>query len=70
MGVLTFDGVPRKAPSSISKPKAPTSLTGVAEALCQAQLFFIETMAILGIQPIVVFCLAWPHYVKMAGPEI
>jgi hypothetical protein len=51
--VSTFGGVPKKAPSSISKPKVPTSLMGVAKAVCQTPLFFMETMAILSIQPTV-----------------
>jgi hypothetical protein len=42
MGVLTFGGLPRKTPSFIFKPKAPTILMGVAEAMCQTPFFLLK----------------------------
>jgi len=50
-------GMTRKISSSIFKSKAPTSLMGVAKKVCQAPLFFAKTLAILGIQPTIMFCL-------------
>jgi len=55
MGVSTFGGVLRKVPSSIHKYKAPTNLLGVAKKKCETPLFYIETMAISSIEPMVVF---------------
>ncbi len=50
-----FSAMSRKVPSSILRPKAPTSLMGVTKTMCQAPLLFVKTLAISGIQPIVVF---------------
>jgi len=44
-------------PSFIPRFKAPTSLIGVAKAMCHAPLFSTEPLAISGIQPIIMFCL-------------
>jgi hypothetical protein len=41
----------------IPKSKAPKSLMGVAKAVCQTPLFFVETLAISCIQPTTRFCL-------------
>jgi hypothetical protein len=44
--------------SFIFKSKAFTSLMGAAKVVCEAPLFFAKTLAILGIQPTIMFCLA------------
>jgi len=50
--------------SFILKSKAPTSLMGAAKIVCEAQLFFAKTLAILGINQ--QQCFVWqPHYVRM-----
>jgi hypothetical protein len=49
MGVSTYGGVPRKVFSLIFRPKAPISLMGAAKVMCEAPLFSVKTMTILGI---------------------
>jgi len=51
-------GVTKKISSFILKSKAPTSLIGAAKAVCEASLFLAKTLAISGIQPTTMFCLA------------
>jgi len=55
MGASIFNGVSKKGPSYILKSKAPTSLMGAAKVMCQASLFFVKTLAIPGIQLIILF---------------
>jgi hypothetical protein len=58
MGVSTFSGVSNRPPSFIPRSKAPIGLLGVAKAVCETSLFYVETMAISSIQLAVVFHLA------------
>ncbi len=48
----------KKVPSLIFRPKTPTNLMGSTKAMCQAPLFSTKIMAIWGIQPTTMFCLA------------
>ncbi len=54
-GVLTTNGVSKRLFGSILKFKAPTCLLGAAKTMCEASLFFTETMVILGIQVATMF---------------
>ncbi len=55
MGASSSGGMLRKVFSSIPRSKKPINLMGVGKVMCQAPLFFIETLAISSVQPIVVF---------------
>jgi hypothetical protein len=50
MGVLTFSGASRKVPNFIPRFNAPIVLLEATKVVCEATLFFIKKMAILGIQ--------------------
>lgn len=59
MGALIYGGVSvtlKRAFSFTLGTKALSSLLGVARTMYEALLFFIETLAIYGIQPTIVFC--------------
>ncbi len=58
IGLLNSNGVLKRVHNFIPRFKAPTCLLGVTKAMCEAPLFSTETMAILDIQPIVMFRLA------------
>ncbi len=56
--VSTSGGMSKKVSSFIPKSKEPTSLMGVANAVCQTPLFSTKTLAISSIQATTVFPLA------------
>jgi hypothetical protein len=56
MGVSTFGEVSSMVPNSI--PRYKVGLLGATKVMCEAPLFFAKTMAILGIQPSIMFRLA------------
>jgi hypothetical protein len=55
MGVLTTNGVSKRLFGFTPKSKAPTCLLGVAKTMCEASLFFAQTMVISSIEPTAVF---------------
>jgi hypothetical protein len=70
IGASTLGEMSKKTTSSIPRSKAPTSLIGAAKAVCQAPLFFVETLAISSTQLVVMFRLVASLCENGGTPEV